>query len=106
MNENDSLYDHNPVELNLGECVSPAGLVIFCIAFGIVIGQMGDKAKVMLDFFQVLNEIIMKLVGFIMWSVFCLSACPSVWSIGPAICIICLTIGPMCMYASLPACVL
>lgn len=47
--------------------INVLGLVIFCIAFGIVIGQMGDQAKVMLDFFQVLNEIIMRLVGIIMW---------------------------------------
>jgi solute carrier family 1 (glial high affinity glutamate transporter), member 2 len=47
--------------------INVLGLVIFCIAFGIVIGQMGEKAKVMFDFFHVLNEIIMTLVGFIMW---------------------------------------
>jgi solute carrier family 1 (high affinity glutamate transporter) protein 2 len=43
------------------------GIIGFCIAFGIIIGQMGQEAKVMIDFFHVLSEIIMKLVGMIMW---------------------------------------
>lgn len=32
-------------------------------------GKMGEKAKLMMDFFNVLNEIVMRLVGMIMWSV-------------------------------------
>lgn len=44
-------------------------MIVFCIAFGVVIGQMGVRAKVMFDFFQVFNEIIMKLINVIMWSV-------------------------------------
>lgn len=30
-------------------------------------GKMGDKAKLMLEFFNVLNEIVMRIVGMIMW---------------------------------------
>jgi len=44
-----------------------AGIIVFCITFGIVIGQMGEEAKIMIDFFQVLNEIVMRIVGVIMW---------------------------------------
>uniref|UniRef100_A0A8D0HJP8 Amino acid transporter n=1 Tax=Sphenodon punctatus TaxID=8508 RepID=A0A8D0HJP8_SPHPU len=43
------------------------GLIGFFIAFGIVMGKMGDKAKMMVDFFSILNEIVMKLVTMIMW---------------------------------------
>lgn len=43
------------------------GIIGFCIAFGIVIGQMGEYASIMREFFQVLADIIMKMVGFIMW---------------------------------------
>ncbi|XP_053307727.1 excitatory amino acid transporter 2-like [Spea bombifrons] len=43
------------------------GLIGFFIAFGISMGKMGDQAKLMADFFNILNEIIMKLVSFIMW---------------------------------------
>ncbi|KAL2717261.1 excitatory amino acid transporter-like [Vespula squamosa] len=41
------------------------GLIIFCITFGIIAGQLGSKGKLMVDFFIVLNEIVMKFVGII-----------------------------------------
>uniref|UniRef100_A0A8C8S3Q5 Amino acid transporter n=1 Tax=Pelusios castaneus TaxID=367368 RepID=A0A8C8S3Q5_9SAUR len=43
------------------------GLIGFFIAFGIAMGKMGDQAKMMVDFFNILNEIVMKLVTMIMW---------------------------------------
>ncbi|CAJ0929523.1 unnamed protein product [Ranitomeya imitator] len=43
------------------------GLIGFFIAFGISMGKMGEQAKLMADFFNILNEIIMKLVTMIMW---------------------------------------
>ncbi|KAG7468296.1 hypothetical protein MATL_G00141530 [Megalops atlanticus] len=43
------------------------GLIGFFIAFGICMGKMGEKAKLMLDFFNILNEIVMRLVTMIMW---------------------------------------
>ncbi|XP_038663322.1 excitatory amino acid transporter 2-like isoform X1 [Scyliorhinus canicula] len=43
------------------------GLIGFFIAFGIAMGKMGEKAKMMVDFFNILNEIVMKLVIMIMW---------------------------------------
>jgi len=46
------------------------GIIGFFVAFGVCMGKMGEKAKLMLDFFNVLNEIVMKLVGMIMWSAF------------------------------------
>uniref|UniRef100_A0A8C8S0K3 Amino acid transporter n=1 Tax=Pelusios castaneus TaxID=367368 RepID=A0A8C8S0K3_9SAUR len=42
------------------------GLIGFFIAFGIAMGKMGDQAKMMVDFFNILNEIVMKLVTMIM----------------------------------------
>lgn len=32
-------------------------------------GKMGEKARLMIDFFNILNEIVMKLVIMIMWLV-------------------------------------
>lgn len=32
-------------------------------------GKMGEKARLMIEFFNILNEIVMKLVIMIMWSV-------------------------------------
>ncbi|KAG7459827.1 hypothetical protein MATL_G00214810 [Megalops atlanticus] len=43
------------------------GLIGFFITFGICMGKMGEKAKLMCDFFNILNEIIMKMVTMIMW---------------------------------------
>lgn len=43
------------------------GLIGFFVAFGVIMGKMGEKAKLMLEFFNVLNEIVMRLVGAIMW---------------------------------------
>ncbi|KFQ24478.1 Excitatory amino acid transporter 2, partial [Merops nubicus] len=45
----------------------PLGLIGFFIAFGIAMGKMGEQAKMMVDFFNILNEIVMKLVTMIMW---------------------------------------
>uniref|UniRef100_A0A8C2E6Z1 Amino acid transporter n=1 Tax=Cyprinus carpio TaxID=7962 RepID=A0A8C2E6Z1_CYPCA len=42
------------------------GLIGFFVAFGICMGKMGERAKLMLEFFNVLNEIVMRLVGMIM----------------------------------------
>lgn len=48
---------------------SATGLIGFFIAFGICMGKMGEKARLMIEFFNILNEIVMKLVIMIMWSV-------------------------------------
>uniref|UniRef100_A0A6I8NXP4 Amino acid transporter n=1 Tax=Ornithorhynchus anatinus TaxID=9258 RepID=A0A6I8NXP4_ORNAN len=42
------------------------GLIGFFIAFGIAMGKMGEQAKLMVEFFNILNEIVMKLVTMIM----------------------------------------
>lgn len=43
------------------------GLVVFSIAFGIIVGRLGDDGKVVISFFSATNEAIMKLVMIIMW---------------------------------------
>lgn len=43
------------------------GIIGFFIAFGICMGKMGEKARLMIDFFNILNEIVMRLVIMIMW---------------------------------------
>ncbi|GAA6094517.1 solute carrier family 1 member 9 isoform X1, partial [Tachysurus ichikawai] len=45
------------------------GLIGFFITFGVCMGKMGEKGKIMSEFFNILNEIIMKMVSMIMWSV-------------------------------------
>lgn len=44
------------------------GMIMFCITFGLVAGQIGPRGRLMVDFFVVLNDIIMKLVSsIVLW---------------------------------------
>ncbi|XP_038049201.1 excitatory amino acid transporter 2-like [Patiria miniata] len=43
------------------------GIVTFCIAFGLLLSRMGEKGRVMVDFFDILAELTMTLVNLIMW---------------------------------------
>uniref|UniRef100_A0A8C6KIZ0 Amino acid transporter n=1 Tax=Nothobranchius furzeri TaxID=105023 RepID=A0A8C6KIZ0_NOTFU len=43
------------------------GLIGFFITFGICLGRMGERGRIMCDFFNILNEIIMTMVSMIMW---------------------------------------
>ncbi|KAF6097051.1 solute carrier family 1 member 6 [Phyllostomus discolor] len=45
--------------------INALGLVVFSVAFGLVIGGMKHKGRVLRDFFDSLNEAIMRLVGII-----------------------------------------
>ncbi|XP_076775739.1 excitatory amino acid transporter 4 isoform X3 [Arvicanthis niloticus] len=47
--------------------INALGLVVFSVAFGLVIGGMKHKGRVLRDFFDSLNEAIMRLVGIIIW---------------------------------------
>ncbi|XP_007428356.1 excitatory amino acid transporter 1 isoform X1 [Python bivittatus] len=47
--------------------VNALGLVVFSISFGLVIGNMKEQGRVLRDFFDSLNEAIMRLVALIMW---------------------------------------
>lgn len=43
------------------------GIIVFCTGFGIVISQLGDRARIIVDFFVILEAVIMKLVETLMW---------------------------------------
>uniref|UniRef100_A0A8D0GEW5 Amino acid transporter n=1 Tax=Sphenodon punctatus TaxID=8508 RepID=A0A8D0GEW5_SPHPU len=62
-----SLRGAVPQGTPLTRSLSFTGLIGFFIAFGIAMGKMGEAAKPMADFFNILNEIIMKLVTMIIW---------------------------------------
>ncbi|KAL7057605.1 hypothetical protein AAHC03_016826 [Spirometra sp. Aus1] len=49
------------------ESTNVLGLVTFSVAFGLCIATMGEAGRLMLDFFIIMNEIIMRLVRLIMW---------------------------------------
>ncbi|TGZ59167.1 hypothetical protein CRM22_009252 [Opisthorchis felineus] len=42
------------------------GLIVFSIAFGLCIGQIGERGKVVVDFFRAVEEVVMKLIYIIM----------------------------------------
>ncbi|XP_053322138.1 excitatory amino acid transporter 3 [Spea bombifrons] len=46
--------------------VNVLGLIVFCLVFGIVIGKMGEKGQVLVDFFNALNDATMQIVQIIM----------------------------------------
>ncbi|KAL2076672.1 hypothetical protein ACEWY4_027735, partial [Coilia grayii] len=47
--------------------VNALGLVVFSMCFGLIIGNMKEQGQALRDFFDSLNEAIMKLVAIIMW---------------------------------------
>jgi len=47
--------------------VNALGLVVFSMCFGLIIGSMKEQGKPLRDFFDCLNEAIMRLVAIIMW---------------------------------------
>ncbi|KAI5624471.1 solute carrier family 1 (glial high affinity glutamate transporter), member 3b, partial [Silurus asotus] len=47
--------------------VNALGLVVFSMCFGLIIGHMKEEGQALRDFFDSLNEAIMRLVAFIMW---------------------------------------
>ncbi|XP_075415025.1 excitatory amino acid transporter 3 [Tenrec ecaudatus] len=46
--------------------INVLGLIVFCLVFGIIIGKMGEKGQVLVDFFNALSEATMKIVQIIM----------------------------------------
>ncbi|XP_030635402.1 excitatory amino acid transporter 3-like [Chanos chanos] len=46
--------------------INVLGIIVFCVAFGIVIGKMGERGRILLEFFDALNEATMRLVQIIM----------------------------------------
>lgn len=47
--------------------VNALGLVVFSMCFGLIIGNMKEQGQLLRDFFDSLNEAIMRLVAIIMW---------------------------------------
>lgn len=47
--------------------VNALGLVVFSLCFGLIIGNMKEQGQALRDFFDSLNEAIMRLVAIVMW---------------------------------------
>ena len=76
MTVNDTIFTLNGSEITREEMipvpgavngVNALGLVVFSICFGLIISSMGEQGRPLKDFFDCLNEAIMRLVAIIMW---------------------------------------
>lgn len=47
--------------------INVLGLIVFCLVFGLVIGKMGERGQILVDFFSALSDATMKIVQIIMW---------------------------------------
>lgn len=43
------------------------GIVFFCLVFGTLLGTLGEKAQVVIDFFSCIFEVVMRMVTGVMW---------------------------------------
>lgn len=74
----DTMYNYTTISIKLpynttiqtlpyNDGINVLGIIGFCTAFGIMLSQMGEEAQLMINFFTVLNEIIMRMVIIVMW---------------------------------------
>lgn len=43
------------------------GIIVFCLVFGTLLGSLGKKGAVVVDFFSVIDTVILKIVTGVMW---------------------------------------
>lgn len=43
------------------------GIIVFSTGFGIIVSQLQEKARIIIDFFVIFEAVIMKLVEILMW---------------------------------------
>ncbi|CAH8861820.1 unnamed protein product [Trichobilharzia szidati] len=55
------------LETKMVDSTNILGLVTFSIVFGLIVGQLRDKGRVLLEFFCIVEDIIMRVVRLVMW---------------------------------------
>ena len=65
--ENATEYDRRFVLIGSREGMNVLGIIVFTIAFGIMLGKLGPDGRKVVKAIGVLNEAIMKLVSLVMW---------------------------------------
>lgn len=67
LNETDSEETTLVRALQYQSGTNTLGIVFFCLVFGTLLGTLGEKAQVVIDFFAVIFEVVMKMVTGAMW---------------------------------------
>ncbi|GAA6098965.1 solute carrier family 1 member 3a [Tachysurus ichikawai] len=65
--DEDRSYEEDIPILGTVNSINALGLVVFSMSFGLIIGSMKEQGQPLKDFFDCLNDAIMKLVAIIMW---------------------------------------
>ncbi|XP_063404964.1 excitatory amino acid transporter-like [Mytilus trossulus] len=60
-------YNKTIQEYPFSNGINVLGIIAFFTAFGMMLSQMGEEAQLMINFFTILNEIIMRMVTIVMW---------------------------------------
>jgi len=63
--EHDPVTESNSVQYR--NSTNMLGIIFFCLAFGVVLGAVGKKAAGVIEFFAIIDEVIMRMVTTIMW---------------------------------------
>lgn len=61
------MLDPEPLEQQKRDGMNVLGIVVFSIFFGIIVGRMGEKGRVMIQLFDALCEATMTLVKLVIW---------------------------------------
>ncbi|KAL3267924.1 hypothetical protein HHI36_007063 [Cryptolaemus montrouzieri] len=71
LNEETGAYDSNQLvttrSVKYRSGTNTLGIVVFCLAFGTILGTMGKRGKAVIDFFSVIFEVVMKMVTGVIW---------------------------------------
>ncbi|KAI1714773.1 sodium:dicarboxylate symporter family domain-containing protein [Ditylenchus destructor] len=63
---NESAMNMKPI-LEYTNEVNVLGLIVFCTGFGVILSILGEQARLMINFFIVLDAVIMKWISALMW---------------------------------------
>lgn len=65
--EEERSYEEDIPVLGTVNSINALGLVVFSMSFGLIIGSMKEQGQPLRNFFDCLNDAIMRLVSIIMW---------------------------------------
>lgn len=47
--------------------INTIGIVVFCLSFGTILGTLGERSRAVIEFFNVIFDVVMKMVTAVMW---------------------------------------